>query len=214
MKIKLPSVGVVLAASDLTACAKKYILLALGGVCLWLMGCGITSVYPFYTEKDLIFDPALVGHWEKVNDDKDPDPIEFKKSGDKEYRLWLKEGETKEGHVLHLEKYAVHLFKLRTQLFLDLLPVERHEDSIPVHHLMKADQITPTLKMATLSDNWLSELLKKTPGALAHQLIPDPNDPNKSELVLTAPTRELQRFLLKQLKNNAAFEPTQEWKRR
>ena len=50
-------------------------------------------------------------------------------------------------------------------------------------------------------------------GAASASALP-PDYRNKSELVLTAPTRELQRFLLKHLKNKAAFEKPDEWKRR
>ena len=207
MKNEPSLVGWTVTASDPAPFVKKCARLAVSVVCLWLIGCGITSVYPFYTDKDLLFDPALVGRWVESGPQKDPDPIEFKKSGDKEYRLASKEG------GLMFDKYLVHLFKLRDQLYLDLVPLERHEDSIPVHHLMKVEQITPTLKMATLSDEWIGDWIKKHPDALRHQFIPDPNAPGKSELVLTASTSELQRFLIKHRKTRGAFGEPGVWER-
>ena len=30
---------------------------------LFLAGCVVTSIYPYYTDKDLVSDPALVGEW-------------------------------------------------------------------------------------------------------------------------------------------------------
>ncbi|MBI3416387.1 MAG: hypothetical protein HY043_13915 [Verrucomicrobia bacterium] len=188
--------------------ATKFAVIGLTALCLCLIGCGIASVYPFYTDKDLLFDPALVGRWGESGPQKDPDPIEFKKSGDKEYRLAMKDGDAR------ADKYVVHLFKLRDQLYLNLFPIERHDDSIPVHRLMKVDQITPTLKMATLKDEWIESLLKKHPEALRHQFIPDPNDSTKQELVLTASTSELQRFLIKHRQTKGAFGEPGVWERR
>jgi hypothetical protein len=40
---------------------KRIIFRCLIPVAALLAGCVVTSVYPFYTQKDLVFEPALVG---------------------------------------------------------------------------------------------------------------------------------------------------------
>ena len=52
-----------------------------------LAGCVVTSVSPFCTEKDLAFEPGLVGNWLKQVKDSQPEVWKFEKSGELAYRL-------------------------------------------------------------------------------------------------------------------------------
>ena len=45
---------------------KKSPCAAMIAVTLGLTGCIVTSVYPFYTAKDVAFDPSLLGGWTNV----------------------------------------------------------------------------------------------------------------------------------------------------
>jgi hypothetical protein len=61
---------------------KILVLLALA-----LAGC-VPSWNPFYTENDLVFDPALAGAWRPVEaKDASKEAWEFTKAGDKHYQL-------------------------------------------------------------------------------------------------------------------------------
>ena len=157
----------------------KITLRTLAALTIALAGCVVTSVYPFYTDTDLVFDPALVGQWVGVEKDgTTKDKLEFKKNGDKEYVVALEEN-----HFLE-DKYAAHLFKLKEQLFLDFCPLERHDpDFIPVHQIMKITVTGTRMKTIGIKYDWLTQLLTQNPHALRHVVTKNPKDATQTELV-------------------------------
>ena len=62
---------------------KRIILSATGLALILVTGCIVTSVNPLYTEKDLVFDPALVGAW---SEGEGKDTWAFEKAGEKKAR--------------------------------------------------------------------------------------------------------------------------------
>lgn len=60
----------------------------------------------------------------------------------------------------------------------------------------------PTLEMAALNCEWLGILLEQNPKAIRHQVV---QGGGYKRLVLTADTAELQRFVVKHLKTEAAW---------
>jgi len=173
---------------------------------LFLVGCVVTSVYPFYTEKDLVFDPRLLGDW-VGNDEKNAKTNEFtrvERLGDKGYRaIVFTERET--------NSIICHLFRLNNQLFLDTCPTNHSLDLIPVHQVSKVTQITPDFENAGLNYKWLEALLRENPKAIRHTIVRDEFEgKDEARIVLTADTGELQKFILKHLNNtNAWQEPSQ-----
>ncbi len=175
------------------------------GLLLVLGGC-VPSLHPLYTEKDLIFDPALLGEWTLGKNNKES--WTFTKAGEKQYQLVYIDDEGKEG------KFCVHLLKIEGRLFLDLFPMEldskkTDEDPkenafyklhlVPAHTFMLVKQIQPTLQMAFLNPSWAKDYLKAHPDAVRHEKV------DHDEIVLTAPTKELQAFVLKHEKDADAF---------
>ena len=166
---------------------------------LVLSGC-VPSLNPLYTEKDLVFDPALVGIWADA-ENADSDTWTFEKDGAKAYKLVINEkGDARE--------FEAHLFKLGTNLFLDFSPSDSLKEVrqefikaclLPAHLFAKVTQIEPALGFAFLDPEWLEKLLKENPQALRHEII------QQERLVLTASTQELQAFLLKQASDPKAF---------
>ena len=77
----------------------------------------------------------------------------------------------------------------------------------------RADQLAPTVKLASLNYEWLHELLAKNPKALRHHSIPSGDKPEDTRLVLTADTAELQQFILKHLKTEDAWKDGLDLKR-
>lgn len=187
---------------------KRSGILAIIAISVALVGCVVSSVYPYYTEKDLVFEPALVGKWSDAKPDADgKEAWVFEKGEDKDYTFNLV-GENK------TNKFSAHLFKLKDQLFLDFVPLEQHEDYVPPHYLMKVTQIQPTLKTAIMDYEWLGKLVEKEPQAVRHMLVPtEPGKPDNVRLVLTADTQELQNFVLKHLDTEGAFKEATEMKR-
>lgn len=187
---------------------KRSGMLVILGISLVLAGCVVTSVYPYYTDKDLVFEPGLVGRWSDAKPDADSkEAWVFEKSGDKDYRFSLV-GANK------TNEFSAHLFKLKGQLFLDFLPLEEHEGCVPPHYLLKVAQLEPTLKTAVMDYEWLGKLLEKEPQAVRHLLVPtEPGRNDEVRVVLTADTQELQKFVLKHLDTEGAFKESGEMKR-
>src|SRR2546426_5625817 len=145
---------------------------------LALSGC-VPSLNPLYTEKDLVFDPALIGTWAEENNS---DTWAFEKDTDKSYKLVVTEkGDARE--------YKIHLVKLGPALFLDFYP----EDSlcevkqdfykahlVPAHLFAKVSEIGDTLRFALMNPDWLDKLLKQHPDAISHETI------ENDRVVLTA----------------------------
>ena len=177
---------------------KRTALLSMLSFSLMLAGC-VPSLNPLFTEKDLTFDPALVGVWAEQDDSQET--WAFEKAGEKQYKLvYTENGKAGE--------FQVHLLKLGNTLYLDFFPESdglkesKRNDFylshfVPGHMFAKVTQLEPTLRMALLNPDWLKKLLEKNPKAIDHQGI------NEERIVLTASTMDLQKFV--QANSSEAF---------
>lgn len=186
--------------------AKKalfYLLAALLGGCVPVM-----SLHPLYTEKDVVFEERLLGKW--VDDPNSPETTwQFNRieEPNNAYNLIFSDEEGKKG------SFAAHLVRLQNRLFLDVYPSEpprEMEDPnkselpynsfflIPAHTFIKIDFIGRKLKMCLTNDEEMQKLLKEEPNAVKHTFIED-------KLILTAPTKELQNFVLKYAEDKRVF---------
>jgi hypothetical protein len=163
-----------------------------------LAGC-VPSWNPFYAEKDLTFDPALVGTWRPVEaKESSKETWAFTKAGDKLYQLQQTDEEGRKA------AFEARLFKLKDHRFLDLYLTKVEGDQlkvnawasislVPAHLLLKVEQIEPALKLAAMNPDWMQTYLKQHPNAIAHRVVSDGN------IVLAASTDELQKFVLAHL---------------
>jgi hypothetical protein len=166
------------------------------GLAMLLAGC-ISSLHPFYTEKDVVFDPDLVGCWSQGND---PETWEFSKVDEKMYELVYTDKKGNAG------RFDVHLFELEGKRFIDMVPQELKTDHPGfymfhlqrLHGLMHVKQIKPTLQLQPPNPNWFGEFIQKNPDAIAHEMIDD-------RPILTASTEALQKFWRKHLETEDAF---------
>ncbi len=109
--------------------------------------------------------------------------------------------------------FIAHLVRLGSRLFFDIYPSEppwEMEDPnkvelpfnsfflIPAHTFIKIDFSGPQLKMWLTNDEEMKKLLKEEPDAVEHTFIED-------RLILTAPTKELQNFVLKYADDERVF---------
>lgn len=176
---------------------------------LVVAGCIVPSVYPFYTDKDLEYDPALTGDWQKTGANVDTNEVwSFTKSGEKEYEMLTKESDK-------TNTLTAHLFRLNNQLYMDWM-VHQNSDTgpaIPPHYLMKVGQIRPTLKLKTLNVEYVSNLATEHPNVIRHTVVYDnPKDDKTKHIVLTAETADLQKFVIKLEKNTNAWADLDEMK--
>lgn len=177
-------------------------LIAILGAAALLCSC-IPSVNPFYTAKDVVFDPRLLGAWQEKDKADNPDVWKFESTTNNMYRLTVTEKEGKHG------QFDARLFKLQQEYFLDLIPADCEfatnqadlvaSSMFPGHLLVRVSQLEPELKLAFFDFDWLQKYLEKNPKTLAHRQEGD-------RLLLTASTRDLQRFVLKHLGEGELFE--------
>ena len=175
-----------------------------------LAGC-IPSVHPFYTKTDVVFEAGLVGEWQAKEESSDPQRWKFEKGEEKSYKLTVTEKEGKHG------EFKAHLFKLKDEHFLDIVPNECRFDTnqaemisfsiIAGHLLVRVAQLEPDLKFAFFDFDWLEKFLEKNPKSLAHYH-------EENRLVLTADTPELQRFVVQHLAEDELFQKPRELSRK
>lgn len=169
-----------------------------------IAGCVVMSIYPYYKAKDVSFDDALLGKWipeEATNASAASEFWTFEKINDRTYKLTTVEGKT--------NQYDVVRFKLGGATFLDCLTRERSDVQTPNHILMRTEIVGSQLKMELLDYKWLCDLIEKNPRVIRHVLVANESGSGGGgQVVLTADTAELQKFILKHLKTtNAWVEP-------
>lgn len=175
---------------------KKVLFYLLAGI---LGGCGpVMSLHRLYTEKELVFEEKLLGTWIDANNES---TWEFScpEQASKKYQLVYTDDEERKG------LFEVHLVKLEDEFFLDVYPSQfpcEIEDPnktdwfynafflLPVHTFVKVDSFEPNLKLKLTDNEKMEELLEDDPNAIRFESFDD-------RLVLTASTKELQKFVLK-----------------
>jgi hypothetical protein len=199
------------------------IILGLALIAAAVTGCVVTSIYPFYRTKDVTFDPALMGKWIAENETNSATASEywlFESNNSQTLKLLTINGgdwrfETNNSHMMKLttisgdttNAYDAVLFNLGGAKFLDCLIRERHEMHTPGHILLRVESLAPELKVSPLDYGWLKELVADKPSTLRHILVPGEAGAESSgeNLVLTADTAELQKFIRKHLKTEEAW---------
>ena len=173
-------------------------LTAAGAALSMLAGCIVLSVYPFYTDKDVIFDAGLTGQWVKSGTTN-----EFWQFADVSGKFYmLTTIDTQDTNV-----FEAHLFQLKQNQFLDLLTTNRHEFELPMHLIAQVKRGDTNWSLHFLDYGWLAGLLQTNPAVLPHIIVPEnSSDTNSGNMLyLTADTRELQHFLLKHVSDTNAF---------
>lgn len=182
---------------------KKSIVAVAQIALLVLAGC-VRSLEPAYREANVVFDAALLGEW--VADGSD---------------TWkITRGRGKAYTVEHADEdgragtFAGHLFRLDRSLFVDLVPNEAdlrvsglyRDHLVRTHTFYLVVRTEPTPQFASLNNDWLKAHLAKNPAALRHERIGD-------DVLITAPTGELQLFLVRHVNTKGAFDPGKPWSR-
>jgi hypothetical protein len=188
-----------------------FICVALLTLVITLSGCWTLSIYPLFTEEDLITDPMLEGIWGDPEDPED-ETWDFKQMNDKSYRLIVREDEQR--LLIDPAKdglFEVHLLQLGDYKFLDIYPEEPEgvngfykSHVIPAHSFVRVRIEGNVLLTAGLDIEWLGEQLDQGLLDISHE---QRND----EIVLTASTEELQRWVLENI--DVAFEKFEELSR-
>jgi|SRR5579864_1611543 len=174
----------------------KLVLAGIFGAALLAKCCGddFASLYPLYGDRDLVYEEGLVGTWYIDDDDW---RVIFSRAGEG-YQVTIEEkdgSEWKEASVVDC-----FLVRLDGSLFVDL---SKSGEAIRGHayFIITLDGGTDTLQATWFKNDWLEEKVVDE-AALQHLDVPG------TGTVITAPTRELQRFVRKYAHDPDAFE---EW---
>jgi len=164
------------------------------GIALFMTSC-VISLHPLFTNKDLVFESALVGTW---IDEDGKNAWAFQKLGDNAYELVYTENETP-------AKFKAYLVRLENFLFLDIVPEEPDTKNdlykghlIPAHSFGRISIEGDLLRLATLDGDWLRDMINKKKIKIGHEWL-------DQTIILTAPTKDLQKFVLKYAEDSKAF---------
>jgi len=212
-----------------------------------LTGCQpVDSFNPLYTDKDAVFDPALLGKWIENGG-----TLEFVQSANDAYVLTFMDDSnppqqmTLEGHLLALQGHrfldliqttwtskpnsfqlsieqAKKALKLNPPLipagdgaYIEFAPGSTSGKVTPVsmhlrvaHWFFRVNSDDKNLTLDYIDDDRLSKLLEQGTVQIGHNLIgPEKKDAKEDDrqLVLTAPTAELQKFVLDHVNDDQVF---------
>jgi hypothetical protein len=178
------------------------ILLAFAAALL-MSGC-VPSLHPLYTEGDLVLAPDLEGTWVETNGE---DTWTFQKGSGDDYKL------------IHKEKGApgnfdVHLVQLGQFVFLDIYPQDPDLKSnfykshlIRAHTFAKIELNGSMLRIGMLDPDQVKESITREEVKIPHERL-------DGEIVLTAPTAQLQAFVRKCAEEGKIFGDPMELLRR
>jgi hypothetical protein len=186
-------------------------------VCLLVLvmsSCLVKSLHPFYSEKDIVYKPELIGSW--LGNDSAKWEIKQHKvfagfmKDEKETNCYDIDFTDKNGS----SKFLAHLFSLNGQLYLDFfLPEIEGPDlaamhMIPAHTLARVELGKDQITIRWYNEEWLIKLFNENRIRIAHERIPfdiDEKNPDNFQVVLTAPTADLQKFIIKYGNDPEAF---------
>jgi hypothetical protein len=181
----------------------------------FMQGCFVKSLHPFYTDNNLIFKKELLGKWT----DKDSAAWEISQHTrttglfkppvpDNSYDISLTDNKG-------TSRFIAHLFRLEGQLYLDFFPTDISCGNdlagihlVATHSLAKVDFSGDKIIIGWYNEDWLIGLFNKNKIRIAHERVPydpDQRDTEKMQVILTAQTDELQKFILKYGNDPEAF---------
>ncbi len=192
---------------------KSIILTAL--LVITMSSCLVKSLHPFYTEKDIVYKPELNGKWQGA------DSTTWEIRQHTVFAGFGKDNKPSNCYdILYTDKkgtskFLAHLFSLDKQLYLDFyLPDMEGQDlavmhMVPAHTLAKVELGKDQITIKWYNEEWLVKLFNENRIRIGHERIPydlDDKNPDNFQVVLTAPTADLQKFIIKYGNDPAAFE--------
>jgi len=176
-------------------------------VALFFSGCVVYSFYPLYTEKDLFPNDLLSGNW--VDNDSAEWKFEHAYIGKEipenidstSYVLIVKDKNDRES------KFSVHIIKLGGHYFLDFYLEDFLDNDelnlssfhiVPVHTFAKVLVSKNQLQINWYDQDWLEKLIKENKIRIRHEY-------NGDYILLTASSKELQKFVTKYVNSEEAF---------
>jgi hypothetical protein len=169
-----------------------------------MTGCLVSSLHPFFKEKDKFYDEEMAGSW--IDGDEciwtiQPGTLTEGFMGsekmDDSYRITYYEEENKPG------LFTGTLFQLKGTNYVDFYPEPDKEHCVndfmcwhhmPTHTLAKVQYNSDSILLYWFAEEWLTELFEQNRIRIKHETI---EFPDYERHLLTASTDELQKFIKK-----------------
>ena len=177
-------------------------------VVLCLAGC-LTTLHPIFTAKDLITDPRLIGNWEKA---KDKSKVIYRQPNVNELNNLSPALQSEAGKIYMLDEkdeqgdirstYYAFMVKLGKYYYMDYYPASEKERQsadnffaahyIPMHSIYRIEfKNNNSFNVQRLDGGYLEKLIKNKQIRIRHEVMED------GGIFITAPTEELQQYLIK-----------------
>jgi len=179
-------------------------LLALLGLGVMLAGCVAGSLQPLYTDKEVTFDPGLLGKWQEL-DVPDPGVWTFAKGEVQAYTLTIEQKTDKGGKDRTF--WEAHLVSLGMYTVFDLCPAPLATEKqvvdkygyVGLHSQFLVRRDKDTLHLAVLNLDWVDTQIAQGKAHLSFVEL------ENQDRLLTGSTQELQQFYASTARDPEAF---------
>ena len=187
---------------------KIIVSMILTSVVLCLVGC-LTTLHPIFTAEDLMIDSRLFGNWEKA---KDKAKVTYRQPDTYEMNNLSAELQSRAGKIYMLDEkdergnikstYYAFMIKLGKYYYMDYYPASEKERRsadnffaahyIPMHSIYRIEfKDNNSFNVQRLDGGYLEKLIKNKQIRIKHEVMED------GGILITAPTEELQQYLIK-----------------
>ena len=176
---------------------------------IFLSGC-LTTLHPIFTEKDLAYDPKLIGTWKIDNQKTDIHRVVITNlATESSIELPGNISSIKQkGYLISYqrehttERYIAFLARIGNHLYFDYFPADKKEDRkideffevhfVKMHTSYRVDiSKDGSFELTQLDEGYVRKLIDEKKIRISHETDADDNK------VITASTKELQQYLLK-----------------
>lgn len=197
---------------------KVSILLAFTFLIIFLSGC-LSTLHPIFTEKDLVYDPNLLGTWKTVSNGNTSQATITNLSTESSIELSGNISSIKQkGYlIIHQGKedtasYIAFLARIGKHLYFDYYPADKKKDRkiddffglhfVKMHTSYRVEILSDgSFELSQLDGSYVKSLIDEKKIRISHETGSYYND-----IVITASTKELQQYLLKYGDEPSAYE--------
>ena len=189
---------------------KVSIIFGFAFLIIFLSGC-LTTLHPIFTEKDLAYDPKLIGTWKTENQDNKGQVVITNLASESSVELPDNISSIKQkGYFISYQngpgetskRYIAFLARIGKHLYFDYYPADRKEDEkideffgahlVKMHTSYRVEILNDgSFELSQLDESYVTKLIDEKKIRISHETDADDNT------VITASTQELQQYLLK-----------------
>lgn len=183
---------------------------AIASLLIFLSSC-LTTLHPIFTEKDLVYDPKLIGTWKTENQDKKGQVVITNLSNESSVELPGNISSIKrKGYFIRYEngpgetskRYIAFLARIGKHLYFDYYPAIKKEDEkideffgahlVKMHTSYRVEFLNDgSFELSQLDESYVTRLIDEKKIRISYETDADDNT------IITASTQELQQYLLK-----------------